>query len=72
VMDSTRVSDWTALRTGPGLSSVDRHRLRGLVATGLGSDAGITGLLQVVSLLNAYDDDAARAAAHRLKELVDA
>jgi len=44
----------------------------GLVATGLGSDAGITGLLQVVSLLNAYDDDAARAAAHRLKELVDA
>jgi sugar/nucleoside kinase (ribokinase family) len=44
----------------------------GLVATGLGSDAGITGPQQVVTLLNAYNDDAARTAAHRLKEFVDA
>jgi sugar/nucleoside kinase (ribokinase family) len=44
----------------------------GLVATGLGSDAGITGPQQVVALLSAYNVDAARAAAHRLKEFVDA
>ena len=44
----------------------------GLVATGLGSDAGITGVEQVAALLSACNDDAARAAAHRLEELVDA
>jgi sugar/nucleoside kinase (ribokinase family) len=44
----------------------------GLVATGLGSDAGITDLQQVVALLDAYTDDAARAAAHRLNVFVDA
>src|ERR1035438_8894260 len=44
----------------------------GLVATGLGSDAGIRSPQQVVALLNACTDDLARAAAHRLMELVDA
>jgi sugar/nucleoside kinase (ribokinase family) len=44
----------------------------GLVATGLGSDAGITGLAQVVALLSAYNDEAAQAAADRLKVFVDA
>ena len=44
----------------------------GLVATGLGSDAGITGLNQVVALLDTYESDAARAAADRLREFVDA
>jgi sugar/nucleoside kinase (ribokinase family) len=43
----------------------------GLVATGLGSDAGITGLRQVVELLEAFDDDAARAAAEGLGEFVN-
>ena len=44
----------------------------GLVATGLGSDAGITGLAQVVGLLHGYDDDGARAATQRLKQFIDA
>jgi sugar/nucleoside kinase (ribokinase family) len=44
----------------------------GLVATGLGSDAGITSLEQVVGLLNGYDDDGARAATQRLKQFIDA
>ncbi|MGH3732762.1 MAG: carbohydrate kinase family protein [Acidimicrobiales bacterium] len=42
----------------------------GLVATGLGSDAGITDLAQVLSLLNDAEDDGARAAAGQLGELV--
>jgi sugar/nucleoside kinase (ribokinase family) len=44
----------------------------GLVATGLGSDAGITGLEQVVSILEGQNDEGARAAAGRLVELVNA
>jgi sugar/nucleoside kinase (ribokinase family) len=44
----------------------------GLVATGLGSDAGITGLEQIVEILSTKSDEGAKPAAVRLREFVDA
>lgn len=44
----------------------------GLVATGLGSDAGISDLEQVATLLSGSAHEAARAAGERLDELVSA